>query len=261
MTKLKKIAQTAFIGITLIVSACTSQYEMTAINRTRILIDQRFDTKTPSKEVETAINFLQPYKARVDSLMQPVIGQTAHYMYADIPESPLSNLLPDILMWAGKKYGETPDFAIYNIGGIRAALAEGDVTIGDIYAIAPFENKICFLTLSGKAVQQLFEEIASTKGQGVSREVKIKISKNVKLKSATIKGEPIDPSRSYRIATIDYVAQGNDNMTAFRQKTNTNQPQGDENNVRVLIIDYFKQKTQEGKKVGQQIEGRITIEK
>ena len=31
------------------------------------------------------------------------------------------------------------------MGGIRAALAKGKQTVGDVNDMAPFENKICFL--------------------------------------------------------------------------------------------------------------------
>ena len=72
--------------------------------------------------------------------MSPVVGHSAKVMIAERPESPLSNLLSDILVWAGNKYGERPDFGIYNIGGMRASLPQGEVTFGHILEVAPFEN-------------------------------------------------------------------------------------------------------------------------
>ena len=80
---------------------------------------------TPIKTPEA---FLLPYKHQVDSLMSPVVGEVSEYMSARKPESTLSNLLADILLWGGKNYQESPDFAVYNMGGIRAAFAQGDVT-------------------------------------------------------------------------------------------------------------------------------------
>lgn len=62
------------------------------------------------------------------------------------PESELSNLLSDILVWGGSQFDEKPVFSVYNMGGIRSNLAKGKITVGDVNDILPFENKICFLT-------------------------------------------------------------------------------------------------------------------
>ena len=245
---------TAIAGM-LTIAACRSHYEMTGLQRSRILIDEKFDNRDDAE----ATAFMTPYKQYVDSIMCPVIGRVAHYMYADAPESPLSNLLPDILMWAGKQYGERPEFGIYNIGGMRASLAEGDVTVGDILELAPFENKICFLTLNGAAVHELFEQIAKQKGQGVSREVKLTIGTDGTLREALINGKAIDMQKNYRIVTIDYVAQGNDKMEAFKKKTDLNSPKDERNNIRYVIMDYLKERMDKGEVVSQGIEGRITI--
>lgn len=116
------------------------------------LVDKRFDQ---NPDAQAAV-FIAPYKHKVDSIMSPVVGETAHYMAAGRPESELSNLLCDILVWAGKDFEEKPVFSVYNMGGIRAALAKGKQTVGDVNDMAPFENKICFLTLTGKDVLELF---------------------------------------------------------------------------------------------------------
>ena len=44
-------------------------------------------------------------------------------MVAHRPESDLSNLLADIMVWAARDYNEKVDFGVYNMGGIRAALS------------------------------------------------------------------------------------------------------------------------------------------
>jgi 2',3'-cyclic-nucleotide 2'-phosphodiesterase (5'-nucleotidase family) len=150
---------------------------------------------------------------------------------------------------------------MYNIGGIRAGFAEGNVTYGDVLDVAPFENKICFLDLKGDKVAELFGQIAKRLGEGVSRAVKMRISADGKLLSALVDGKEIDPNATYRIATIDYVAQGNDQLEAFKAKTNLNSPQEEKNNMRFIIIDYFREQQRQGKAVDAKVEGRIEIEK
>lgn len=191
--------------------------------------------------------------------MSPVVGRAAIYMYADRPESTLSNLLADILVWCGKDYGEKPDFAVYNIGGMRSAFAKGDITYGDVLDVAPFENKICFVTLKGNKVIELFGQIASVGGEAVSHGVELVISKDGRLISAKLNGKQIDPEADYRVVTIDYVAQGNDKMEAFKSSTEMKSPSGADDNVRQVIIKYLKEKMAKGEEADSRIEGRIKI--
>lgn len=247
---MKKISITLALTVLMALGACCSHYQLTQVSRTRVLIDGRYDR--PGSEAEA---FLAPYAHKVDSLMSPVVGTTARYMASHRPESELSNLLSDILVWGAARMGERADFAVYNMGGIRAALAKGQVTIGDVLDVAPFENKLCVLTLTGDKVTELFTQIASVGGEGVSHGVALTISRDGRLLSATVGGQPIDPKRSYRIATLDYLAQGNDRLVAFKAKSQVVAPQGQDNNVRYIIMDYFRAKGN----VDAHTEGRIAI--
>jgi len=239
----------------LVMPVSAQKYKVTSVERTRILIDSTYDAPL-SKHTR---RIYEPYREKVDSMMSPIVGRAARYMSAQRPEGLLSNLLPDILIWAAPKYGEHPDFAVYNMGGIRAAIAEGDVTYGDVLSVAPFENKICFLTLTGDKVMQLFREMSTVLGEALSHGVELVIAKDGTLKKATLNGEPIDPNRQYRVSTIDFLAQGNDRMTAFKSATNLNSPQEAENNTRYIIMDYFREKLAQGQAVDSKLEGRITV--
>ncbi len=237
-------------------TSCKSNYALTDVTRTRILVDKRYDAQ-PDQE---ATAFMASYKHEVDSVMSPVVGEIARYMAAKKPESELSNLLADILVWAGKKYGEKPDFGIYNMGGIRAAFAKGKVTYGDVLDVAPFENKIAFVTLSGEKVLELFRQIALTGGEAVSHGVQMVITSDGKMKSLRLHGKEIDPGASYRVASIDYVIQGNDRLEAFKAKTDVNSPQEASNNLRFVIMDYFREQAAKGVVVDSKVEGRIVVE-
>lgn len=146
------------------------------------------------------------------------------------------------------------------MGGIRANFAKGKITVGDVNEVAPFENKICFLTLTGEKVTELFQQIAHRGGEGLSHAVRLVISKDGKLVSVTLNGEPIDPKKEYRIATLDYLAEGNDQLVAFKSGTNVVSPKEKENNVRYIIMDYFREKMAAGEVVESQIENRVTVE-
>lgn len=247
----------AAAAMLLMVSPSAAQkYKVAKVERTRILIDQRWDAK-PDAE---AAQFIAPYKNKVDSIMGPVVGSIAHDMTRHRPESELSNLLCDILIWGGRQFNEKPVFSVYNMGGIRSNLAKGKITVGDVNDIAPFENKICFLTLKGDKVLELFQQIAHRGGEGLSHAVRMVITKDGKLESVTLNGEPVDPAKSYRIATLDYLAEGNDQLVAFKSGTDVVAPKSKENNVRYIIMNYFREMKAQGKVVESKIEGRCSVD-
>jgi 2',3'-cyclic-nucleotide 2'-phosphodiesterase (5'-nucleotidase family) len=243
----------------LLALSCSSvkaqNYQMEKISRTRILIDSTYDA-SPNQSGQL---FIAHYKQKVDSISNPFVGRSAKYMAAKRPESAISNLLADILVDAGNQYKEKPDLGIYNMGGIRAALPKGNINFGNILDIAPFENKICFVTMRGSDLMELFRNIAKVYGEGVSRGVKIIVSKDGKLVSAQINGKDIKANKKYRISTIDYLAQGNDNMPAFKKSIEKVMPQDASNDTRFIIANYFKKMESKGEIVDSNIEGRITV--
>lgn len=241
----------------LALTACSTHYQVSSMERSRIVVDARYDARPDAD----AAAFLKPYKQAVDSVMGPVVGQSARYMTAQRPEGTLSNLLADILVWAADSYHEKPDFGVYNMGGVRADLPKGTITYGDVLDIAPFENKIAFTTLKGSDVLSLFTEMASSGGEGVSHAVRMVITRDGQLVSVTINGKPVDTDREYRITTIDYLLGGTDKMSSFKKGYNINSPQDASNNSRYVIINYFREKARQGEAVDAQIEGRVTIQK
>ena len=236
--------------------AFAQKFKVAKVERTRILVDKKWDAQ-PDAE---AAKFIAPYQHKVDSIMGPVVGSVAHDMTRHRPESELSNLLSDILVWGGGQFNEQPVFSVYNMGGIRADFAKGDINVGDVSEVAPFENKICFLTLTGEKVLELFQQIAHRGGEGVSHAVRMVITRDGKLKGVTLNGESVDPAKSYRIATLDYLAEGNDQLVAFKSGTDVVAPKSKENNVRYIIMDYFREMKAQGKVVESRVEGRCVVE-
>lgn len=242
---------------TLLLGSCAPKhYQLAGVERTRIIVDSRYD-QNPD---EAAIQFIAPYKKVNDSIMAPIMGRVAHNMHPERPESDLSNLLSDILVWASKDYNEQPVLGIYNMGGIRADLIKGNVTYEDVLSVAPFENKIAFTTLSGESLLKLFQQIAHRGGEGVSKGVELVITKDGQLVSARLHGQEIDPKADYRVVTIHYILQGNDGMTAFTEGKDEVSPEAASNNSRYLIMNYFKDKYARGEVVDAQVEGRIKIQ-
>lgn len=236
----------------LCVPASAQNSRVAIVERSMILVDGRYADDPKAAEM------LKPYKHVVDSVMSPVLGRTAKYMKAHAPESELSNLLSDIMVWCGTKYNEKVELGLYNLGGIRAALPEGVVTFGDVLDVAPFDNKICFVTLTGEQTRNLFRRLVKGHGAGISRGWVVTVE-NGELASLKYEGREVEDGDNYRIATIDYLLTGSDGFRELRNATNVNKPTDEKSNTRFLITDYFRDKTAKGEVVDAFIEGRVII--
>ncbi len=104
-----------------------------------------------------------------------------------------------------------------NKGGIRNNLPKGDITQGSVIDIAPFDNSIVVMEIKGSDLLDNFAIMAAQDGQGVSGNVKAVYDPNTfELNSVTIDGKKINPNATYTLATIDYLAAGNDYMTPLK---------------------------------------------
>ena len=200
---------------------------------------------------------LKPYKEKVDAMMYEVIGTSAMKMDKGAPESLLSDLVAGVLQQAATQVlGKPADMGLVNMGGLRNILPEGDITVGDVFEILPFENSLCVLTMKGTDLRRLCEAIASLHGEGVSG-IRLEITKDGKLLNAFIAGKPLKDDQLYTVATIDYLADGNGRMDAFLQAEKRVCPE--DATLRGLFLDYVRKQTAEGKVITSKLDGRITI--
>ena len=205
---------------------------------------------TPSAE---AANIVAPYKASVDSMMAPPLGLSRVAMSPKRPESLLSNWAADVMIEGGTATGLEPaDMGLVKIGGLRNNMPEGIVRRGDIMLISPFENYVVVLEMKGKDLLELMRNIAAVKGEGVSSSVRMEISPDGDLLSCTIGGKEIDPNRIYTVATIDYLAEGNDKMYALKKAVKRH-------DIGILARDIMMEYVIKHRVIDSKIEGRIII--
>ncbi len=235
------------------ISCQPSSYSLVAVRGGRYEVTSVYDDKPDS----AALAILMPYKLMMDSLTSPVVGLSAVSMTAERPESLLSNLVADVLREESEKYaGMKSEIALVNMGALRAALPEGEVTYGDIYQILPFENTINIVTLTGVQLKRLFENIASRGGEGISG-VRMLVSPRGELLEFTVDRKPVDEHRKYNVATIDYLVEGNDGMSALTLSSECFQLEGV--TLRQLFMDYVADLYRQGRRVSSGMDGRITI--
>ncbi len=254
--KYHKYFVSACIGVgMLLLSSCRTGYSVASVEGGRLEITAALDEHPDA----AALAVLAPYQRTVDSIMKPVIGQSARFMDRYRPESELSNLVADILRTSTSDYiGREAEVAVTNIGGLRTSLPKGDITFGNIYEITPFENSLCIVQMKGALLKQLFSNIASRRGEGLSG-ARLVISKDGKLLSASVGGKPIKDEQVYTVATLDYLAEGNDYMTAFIEVPEADKVVYPEATIRQLFLNYVNGQTRAGKKIDAKVEGRIVI--
>lgn len=125
-------------------------------------------------------------------------------------ESRIGNFVADAYQWA-----TGADVGLQNSGGIRSgAPLEGEVTVGDLMSVIPFEEPVVVAELLGRELRTVFEEAAGASvGFGepewwhahVSGARLVYDFASHELEEATVGGDPIDPDRTYRLATSDYL--------------------------------------------------------
>ena len=212
-------------------------------NTTDVLADTSYET------------YLKPYKQRIDAGMNVVIGQAAETMRGHAPESLLSNFSADVYRQAASDFsGEKIDMAVVNLGGLRTVVNAGDITIGKVFELMPFENELVIVWLRGDKLAELLQFFARVGGEGVSG-LRMEIN-NGKAQNITVNGNPLDVNKLYSIATNDYLAAGNDKMVQLAQhekRLNTGIK------VRNMLLDHIKAETLKGNKIEAKLDGRITI--
>jgi len=240
---MKKVSSILSILIVLfLLSACAKkQYAIKSVNGCLVEMNNRFDSRADPK----MLSLVQTYKAQLDAKMNEVIGEAAQPLTKVETQSVLTNFTADAMQEYATGLWGAVDFAIINNGGIRTSLNQGAITVGNVYEIYPFENRLVLLELSGKAVKQLFEGFAKHKMEGFSKNVQLTV-KDKAIESLTIDGKPLDEKATYHVATIDYLAEGNSGMEAFTQATHYT-----DSNIILhdAMIEYIKNLTAENKKI------------
>ncbi|HEX7078629.1 MAG TPA: 5'-nucleotidase C-terminal domain-containing protein, partial [Candidatus Eisenbacteria bacterium] len=129
-------------------------------------------------------------------------------------ESPLGNFAADVLREAGRA-----DVAVMNIGGIRAPIPKGPVTVGDLMSVFPFSNDVVVVPMTGDRLRGLLDFVARRVGKrgyafvsGVAFDIRGDRAANIR-----VAGRSIEGSRVYRVATIDFLYEGGDGYVAFRK--------------------------------------------
>jgi len=202
-------------------------------------------------------SIISPYRDSLEQTMETVVVRNAVPLTRGIPECTLGNLVADLLLERALLEVNDPqkvDLCLINVGGLRVDLPDGDISIGKVFELMPFENEIDVVKLSPKQMQQMLAYLKEKGGQPMAG---MRLAFKGNDLKCTIDGEPLDTSRSYYVATSDYLADGGDKMDFFS---------GSEERIRTgvkirdAIIDHFRTIGLTGQDLKVELDSRLTIE-
>jgi len=177
------------------------------------------DTTFASNDLDSLI---QPYKVEMESKMDKIIGVAEEDLIKYTPESPLGNFVADVVFNAGFGYGlknenlafsKSNTLCLLNFGGLRAPINKGDITIGNVYELMPFDNEIVIVSLSPSQVKEMLVYLFIKHGQPISNAVVLLSSDKQKL---DIGGKAYNFEKDIYVITSDYLAKGGDKMNFFK---------------------------------------------
>jgi len=212
------------------------------------------------------IAMLKPYVDKAGATLKEVIGEASDtFVFGNrltrYQETSVGNMINDANVWYLRNVSnQQVDFAFHNGGNIRAELKKGPITQEDVLTVLPFENYLYVVSMTGSQINKLFDFIATIpQGNGgfpqFSSDVRFTIDKTVDkgvIKDLTIGGEPIDPDKTYRFCTNDYVLGGGDGYTPMLDAT-------DRLNTSILLSYVVTEYIKANKSITPVIDGRMTI--
>ena len=206
------------------------------------------DSVAPATDIEALI---APYRAQLEEQLAEVLGYATGDFFKDDPEGALDNLVADALLHMARQWSrDTVHVALINEGGLRVPVAEGPIVMRHAYELLPFENFVTVLSLSGAQLERLADEIAFAGGEpiaGWTMELDSEDAIDVR-----VGGDPIDPDRVYRLATVDYLVNGGGTWSVLWEAE-----EGSREDLDVLIRDAFVAYLQEVGAVTPTLDGRI----
>ena len=122
------------------------------------------------------------------------------------------------------------------------------------YELLPFENYIVVLTLTGAQMERLADQIARSGGEPVAGWTMVLDGEDAT--GVLVGGAAIDPQATYRLATVDYLADGGGAWSVLWEPT---AHEGRED-VAALIRDVFVDYIRERGVVSPELDGRIRRE-
>lgn len=220
-----------FYSFWLVLLAC-SPHRFAPIRYQTTVITPQFDSTIQASTPTT--QWLQPYQSKLSAALDSVLFYSCRNVSKKQPESALGSHLTQIMRFsADQELMVKTDGAMLNYGGIRASLPKGTVRIRNVFEIMPFDNTLCVIQMDSQQMLLFAQYWVASKGHPIDG-FKIKMNEN---------NQPFvswnSPKVTYPVHMVvtDYIANGGDNATFFKQIVNKKYLKSP---LREVLIQYYR---------------------
>ena len=130
--------------------------------------------------------------------------------------------------WTGSKH-QGIQIAIANGGGLRASIDAGEVTMGEVLTVLPFQNTLSTFQVTGETVVAALENGVSQIEDGAGRFPQVagltfafdaSQPAGSRVSDVMVDGVPIDPAATYGVVSNNFVRNGGDGYEMFIEAEN-----------------------------------------
>ena len=142
-------------------------------------------------------------------------------------ECQMGNLVADAMLDRVKDQGI--QIAIQNGGGLRASIDSGDVTMGEVLTVLPFQNTLSTFQVTGATIIEALENGVSQIEDGAGRFPQVAgmtyaydkaAAAGSRISDVMVGGAPIELDKVYGVVSNNYVRNGGDGYKMFRDAQN-----------------------------------------
>jgi len=163
------------------------------------------------------VSMIKPYKDSLDKRMNEVIAYSEEDFIVKRPASNLMKWVANALYVNQTKNVRLtqPVVCLLNTGGIRSSIGKGNVTLGDMYKVMPFDNMVVWVELPIEVLPEIEAYLNKSGGEPMANLTFIE-------GKLSITSSPENPTHFW-VITSDFLLNGGDKMTFFTKRTNLNE--------------------------------------
>ena len=234
-----KIAHFVIFITFLLFGSCSKKYQITTIEGKNGRVSNEI---YPNSSIET---FVKPYREHIEKDLDSILAYNPETLDKSKGQwqTNIGNFMADVCYQRAsfvfeKRRQKIVDICLLNHGGIRSILPKGNVTTRTAFEVMPFENNLMVIALKGEQIKKMAEYLGKEKKPHPLSGIKIYFDSELKIKAIVVGASPLDLSKTYYIATSDYLSNGGDHMYFFQK----NEGSFDlDYKIRNVLIDHFKE--------------------
>tara|TARA_R110002072_G_scaffold271987_1_gene432074 strand:+ start:63314 stop:64030 length:717 start_codon:yes stop_codon:yes gene_type:complete len=188
--------------------ACSSVNIVSAENQ-QIAVTKQYE------KVNVIDSIVSPYRLELNKEMLEVIAYAPKDFERGKPNGSLNNWSTDAIYNSQlqKMDSSKPSFCLLNWGGLRNSISQGEVTLGDVFKLMPFDNEIVIVELPINSLVKIQGYLQKRNGEPIA-------GATVLAGNLIINNADNGEHETFLVVTSDYLMNGGDNMDFFQDKVN-----------------------------------------